>query len=60
MSVYEVYQLVFIDGDGASFEEKPATCCYLSKELANQKRQELLDSDLGWWDIKVVTLRVND
>ena len=60
MPVYAVYQLVFIDGDGASFEEKRSDSCYLSKELANQKRQELLDSDLGWWDIRVATLRVND
>lgn len=60
MSVYEVYQLVFIDGDGASFEEKRSDSCYLSKELANQKCQELLDADQGWWDIRVATLRVND
>ncbi|MNN83069.1 hypothetical protein D3C81_2000770 [compost metagenome] len=60
MPVYEVYQLVFVDGDGASFEEKRSDNCYLSKGLAEQKCQELLDSDLGWFDIRVATLRVND
>lgn len=58
MNIYEVYQLAFIDGDGASFTEHRSTTVYLTSEMAKQKCEELKAVYNDWWDIRVVTLRV--
>lgn len=52
-----VYQVVLIDGDGASFEERPLIPVYKSKGRANSIRDKYIKEG-DWWDVEVRELEV--
>lgn len=55
--IMNVYQIVLIDGDGASFTETPLNMVYKSKGEANAVKERYLKSG-DWWDVEVRTLVV--
>lgn len=55
--IMKVYQIVLIDGDGASFEEKSLPTVY--KTLLDALRVQTTYTKTGdWWGVEVRTLDV--
>lgn len=52
-----VYQVVLIDGDGASFEEKPLNPVYKKRVDANAVQHEYIKEE-DWWGVEVRELEV--
>lgn len=52
-----VYQIILIDGDGASFTETPINTVYKNKGEANAVKEQYL-KNRKWWDVEVRTLVV--
>lgn len=52
------YQVVLVDGDGASFIDYPTTKVFMDKEKAELLKEELLEEDVGWWDVYVKEVEI--
>lgn len=53
----EVYQVVLIDGDGASFSETPISTVYKKRKDAEELRESYIKEG-DWWDVEVRMLVV--
>lgn len=49
----KAYQVVLVDGDGASFEEFVTPKVFLDKARAEDYKQFLIDEDAGWWRVYI-------
>lgn len=49
----KAYQVVLVDGDGASFEEFVTPKVFLDKTRAEDYKQFLVDEDEGWFRVYV-------
>lgn len=55
--IMKVYQIVLIDGDGASFEERVLTTVYKKRvDAIAVQRAYIQEGD--WWDVEVRELDV--
>lgn len=49
----KAYQIVLVDGDGASFDEHVTPKAFLNRGKAEAYKQFFIDEDAGWWRVYV-------
>lgn len=54
----KAYQVVLVDGDGASFEEFVTPKVFMDKTKAEAYKQFFIDEDAGWWKVYVKELEL--
>jgi hypothetical protein len=54
----KAYQVVLVDGDGASFEEFVTPKVFIDKTKAEAYKQFFIDEDAGWWKVYVKEVKL--